>query len=256
MLRDSQTFLPSHSPGQDSLRDGVLARWLMPTEQLDIETSKLRILAERLTQLQSSERLRAIAIHDFVQRMPFGCVPEFLSIQASDVIRIGHGDCHTKGILFVALLRAAGIAARLRFVTLPTRFLSGLIDTGVATMTHAVGEAYIAGKWLQVDTYVVDMDLGNAARTKLRNGSRAMGYGVHLHAHTHWNAIEDAHGQFTALDPNSLPVVDWGVDDDVRSFYADEDHAALRHTFGLRVKWMLGAQLVNRKVAQIRKLGQ
>ncbi len=255
MLRDSQTFLPSHSPGQTSVRGNVLARWSQPTQQLDIETSKLRILSQRLTQLHASERQRAIAIHDYVQRMPFGCVADFRNLAASDVIGIGHGDCHTKGILFVALLRAAGLAARLRFVTLPTRFLNGLIDTGSATMTHAIGEVYIANQWLQVDTYVVDTEFGNAARAKLRAQGLQLGYGVHLQGDTHWDATDDARGQCTPADPDSLPVVDWGVDDDVQSFYADEEHAALRHTFGVRVKWMLGAQLVNRKVAQIRKGG-
>jgi Transglutaminase-like superfamily len=254
MLRDSQTFLPSHSPGQTNARDSVLARWTRPTMQLDIETSKLRILSQSLTQLHASERQRAIAIHDYVQRMPFGCVPDFLNTKASEVIRLGYGDCHTKGILFVALLRAAGLAARLRFVTLSTRFLSGLIDTGSVTMTHAVGEVYMAGKWQQVDTYVVDTELGNAARTKLCAHGHKLGYGVHMHGDTHWDATRDAHGQYNSSDPKSLPVVDWGVDDDVQSFYADEEHAALRHTFSLRVKWMLGAQMVNRKVAQIRKI--
>jgi Transglutaminase-like superfamily len=255
MLRDSQTFLHSDIPGQDSVKSGVLARWLQPTAQLDIETSKLRILTQRLTQLHSNERQRAIAIHDYVQRMPFGCVPDFRNLAASDVIGIGHGDCHTKGILFVALMRCAGLAARLRFVTLPTRFLNGMIDTGSATMTHAIGEVYMAGAWQQVDTYVVDTEFGNAARAKLRAQGRKLGYGVHMLGATHWDATGDAHGQSTPADPDSLPVVDWGVDDDVQSFYADEEHAALRHTFGVRVKWMLGAQLVNRKVAQIRKGG-
>lgn len=255
MLRDSQISLPSYSSGQTSAHDSVLVRWTQPTEQLDIETSKLRILSQRLTQLHASERQRAIAIHDYVQRMPFGCVPDFRNMAASDAIVMGHGDCHTKGILFVALLRAAGLAARLRFVTMPTRFLSGLIDTGSATMTHAIGEVYIAGIWRQVDTYVVDVEFGNAARAKLIQQDRKLGYGVHLLGATHWDANGDAYGQSTPADPDSLPVVDWGVDDDVQSFYADEEHAALCHTFSLRVKWMLGAKLVNRKVAQIRKGG-
>ena len=255
MQRDSQAFLPTNSPGQTSANDNLLARWIQPTKQLDIETSKLRILSQRLTQLHASERQRAIAIHDYVQRMPFGCVPDFRNLAASDVIGIGHGDCHAKGILFVALLRAAGLAARLRFVTMPTRFLSGLIDTGSATMIHAIGEVCIAGTWQQVDTYVVDVEFGNAARAKLRAQGHKLGYGVHLLGDTHWNAATDALGQCALADPDSLPVVDWGVDDDVQSFYADEEHAALRHTFGLRVKWMLGAKLVNRKVAQIRKGG-
>lgn len=263
MRRDSQNFPASTSPdtglGVDSMAAQNLGkndRWLLATEQLDIETSKVRILAQRLTQLQSGERKRAVAIHDYVQNMPFGCIADFQNTKASDVLRLGYGDCHTKGVLFVALMRAAGMPARLRFVTLPTRFLRGLIDTGSQTMTHAVGEVFLEGVWQQVDTYVVDTAFGAAARAKLQSEGAKLGYGVHLDAAIYWDAIADAHGQSTPLDTSSMPIIDWGVSDDTRSFYADEEHAALRHTFTVRVKWMLAAPVVNQKVAQIRKAGR
>jgi hypothetical protein len=52
---------------------------------------------------------------------------------------------------------------------------------------------------------------------------------------------------------SSLQVLDWGVAHDPAHFYANATHAALRHSFTVRVKWVLGAHIVNRKVEQIRQ---
>ena len=226
--------------------------WLRETRQLDISTSAVRILATKLTQLASGDAAKAVAIHNYVKSLPFGCVPDMVGTSASDVLRLGYGDCHAKGVLFVALLRSAGIAARLHFVTLPTRFLRGLIDTGSQTMTHAVGEVWLDDGWLQTDTYVVDTAFGRAARKLLHGEGAQLGYGVHLQGDDQWGGIDHAHAQCAMLDPESLPVVDWGSTHDAATFYGNENHAALRHSFGVRMKWMLGAMVVNKKVAQIR----
>ncbi len=223
------------------------------TEQLDITASSVRILAQKLTQLMRNPRAKAVVIHDHVKLMPFGCIADFMYTKASDVIRLGYGDCHTKGILFVALLRAASVPARLRFVTLPTRFLDGLIDTGSQTMTHAIAEVFLDTRWYQTDTYVVDPALNREARELLRSQNRQLGYGVHAMGDQDWNGLDDARAQCSAADPASMPVVDWGVAHDPSHFYNDDSHTALRHSFGTRVKWMLGAHIVNRKVSRLRQ---
>jgi transglutaminase-like putative cysteine protease len=227
-------------------------QWLRSTQQLDLDHGALRIQARKLTQLLAEPSARAMAVHDFVKSLPFETIPDFICIRASDVLRQGAGDCHAKGMLFVALLRAAGVPARLRFVTLSTRFLNGLIDTGAASMTHAVGEVWLHERWVQTDTYVVDAAMERQARAMLMRRSMRTGYGVHLDAHQQWNGIDDAHAQYTPQQPDSMPVVDWGVAHDARHFYADASHASLRHSFAVRVKWLLGAQIVNRKVQQLR----
>lgn len=227
--------------------------WLRETEQVNFSTSKLRILSNQVTQLQHSDVGKALAIHRHVKSLPFGCVPGFNHIKATDIAQQGYGDCHTKGLLYVALLRAVQIPARLRFVTVSTQFLNGLIDTGTQSMVHAVGEAFIDGSWRQNDTYVVDAEYEASARSKLRVEQRILGYGIHAMGDKDWNGIDHAHAQYTPADPDSLPIIDWGADHDPAHFYADESHAGLRHNFTTRVKWTLGANIVNRKVALIRE---
>jgi hypothetical protein len=251
MPRLSQAFL--HSENIDTNSPEARLFWLRETEQLNFSFIKLRILATQITQLQHSDIGKALAVHNHVKSLPFGCVANFTKVKASDIAKQGYGDCHTKGLLFVALLRAVQIPARLRFVTMSTQFLNGLIDTGTQTMVHAVGEVYLDGKWRQNDTYVVDATFEASARSQLRLEQRILGYGIHAMGDKDWNGVDHAHCQYTLADPDSLPVIDWGVTHDPAHFYNDDNHAGLRHSFTTRVKWTLGANIVNRKVALIRE---
>jgi Transglutaminase-like superfamily len=252
MLPSSQSQGFTNSEGFELTSPEALTMWMRGTKQLDITAAPVRILANKLTRSQRSDSAKALAVHHYVKSMPFGVVADFLHNKASDIVRLGYGDCHTKGVLFVALLRASSVPARLRFVSLPTRFLAGLIDTGTPTMTHTVAEVYLEGRWVQTDTYVVDAELDRAARVLLQAKEMQLGFGVHRMGAQDWDTLGHAHAQYHSADPSSLPVVDWGVAHDPAHFYADTSHTALRHTFKVRVKWMLGAQIVNRKVEQIR----
>src|SRR3954466_12244455 len=90
--------------------------WRAETLQLDFSHPSIRIAAQKLTQLRQGAPERAVAIHEFVRRLPFGAFADVSHVRASDVLRSRRGDCHSKGVLFVALCRAAGIPARLNFV--------------------------------------------------------------------------------------------------------------------------------------------
>jgi hypothetical protein len=228
------------------------ARWLRDTVQIDCLSSTVRILAKRITQLVRGERAQAVAIHDYIKSLPFACHGDYFYFRASDVIKQGSGDCHTKGVLFVALLRAVRIPARLRFVSLPTGFLRGLLDTGQPTITHAMGEVLLGGRWYQTDTYVMDAALSREAREMLRNENALLGYGVHAHADQDWNAFDSAHTHSTPSDPASMPLTDWGVAHDPARFYDDPAHAMLRPSFIARIKWQMGVHLVNHRIEKFR----
>jgi hypothetical protein len=249
MFRSSQGFV---SPGESSPQVGeARLRWLRGTKQLDVMGSKLRDRATALTRNLNSEREKAVAVHDFVKALPFGCVPDY-SITASEVLHLGHGDCFTKGMLLVALLRAAQVPARLRFVSLPVNFLRGIVEPEEATIMHAMSEVLLDGRWLVTDSYVPDHALHVGARRKLAAEGQNMGYGIHINGAQHWDGTEDASAQCSLADTASLPVVDWGIADDPESFYADKSHSELRRNFATRLKWRLAAPMVNKRVAAVR----
>jgi transglutaminase-like putative cysteine protease len=240
------------SAGFDSSLGESPTRWLRETAQLDRRSSTVRIMAKRVTQLVSGERAKAVAIHDYVKSLPFACVGDFLYTRASDVIKLGMGDCHTKAVLFVALLRAIRIPARMRFVSLPAGFMRGLLDLGQPTVTHAIAEVMLAGRWYQTDTYVMDAALSREARELLRTENTLTGYGIHAQGDQDWNAFDDAHTHYTSADPSSLPLTDWGVAHDPFQFYADPAHDMLRPSFVARIKWQMGVHLLNHRVQKIR----
>ena len=86
--------------------------------------------------------------HDHIRSLPFGCVAGFDHVPAAAVLKAGRGDCHTKGTLFVAMLRSVGVPARLRFVMLSSAFLKGIIDVSHSTVTHAIGEVFLEWRWV------------------------------------------------------------------------------------------------------------
>ena len=104
------------------------ASWLSTSALLDLNDPKLRIQAISLTQLADTDTQKVVAIHRFIKAIPFGRAACFDHVSAGDVLRSRQGDCHTKGTLFVALMRCVGLPAQLRFVTMPSTFLRGIIS--------------------------------------------------------------------------------------------------------------------------------
>ena len=229
------------------------SRWMRATEQLDIKSTKLRTRMMAITQLLPTSQEKAIAIHDYVKSLPFGCVADYSQLKATDVLKLGYGDCFTKGLLMVALLRAASIPARLRFVSLPVHFLRGIIEPEESTIMHAMAEVYLDNRWLVTDSYVPDLPFQQAAQARLANEKSSLGYGIHLRGDLYWGGKRDASAQCHETDPSSLPTVDWGVADDTMSFYADPSHSELRRNFATRLKWRLAAPLVNKRVKALRQ---
>lgn len=222
------------------------------TRLLDLDDSKLRLRAQSLTQLAQTDVEKAVRIHDFVKSLPFGCLAGFDHLDAATVLRRGRGDCHTKGTLFVALLRSVGVPARLRFVSLPAAFLWGIFDVGHTIITHAVGEVYLQGQWVQTDTYVTDRALESHASMLLVQQLRTLGYGIHLDASRFWDGQHDAHGQYHSRDAASLPVRDWGVSHDPEHFYSSQAHPELHMSWLTRAKWMVAAGVINRRTRLLR----
>ena len=235
-------FGPTYSlPAQDEAR----SRWLRNTDLLQHDHPKVRLLALKLTQLKPGAREKAMACHQFVRQMPFGHAGDAATTSSLAVLEAGMGDCFTKSTLFIALLRSIGIAARARVVAMPPGYLRSVNDTAANTIEHVFTEVLLEGRWLGVDSYVVDPDLGLAARVRLINEKRQCGYGVHLKGQVGWDGKSSSFGQFSMDDPAGLPVLDLGAFDDVKQFAAS-GAAPKRQS-------LIAATLVNRRIRKIRE---
>jgi transglutaminase-like putative cysteine protease len=254
-VNTNATFAPSSDFSDSGLRpeaEDEAERWLVNTPLLQFDHPKIRLLAVRLTALQPTARLKALAVVRYISALPFGAIADSTGTSAMAVLKAGMGDCHTKSTLLVALLRAIDIPARIRFVSLRPDFLRGIIDTGETPIEHGCAEVMLAGKWLGLDSYVVDTTLAVAAKSRLRQEGRKLGYGMHVDGSTSWNGSTPSFGQFSATDTHSLPLRDWGVFDDPYQFYSSTPFVKSRLNWSSRVKWLVGARVVNRKVKELR----
>lgn len=173
---------PRLAPGPALGPDPVLGAFLGPTVAIDADAPSIRAQAARLTADARTDRERAVAIHDFVRdEVKFGWQAAFYESRASAVLAARIGFCNTKSTLFVALLRAAGIPARVRFVDLDAGLLRGIVRPGTPYVDHAFTEVYLDGRWIRTDSSIVDRELFDAAHRRLTAEGRLLGYGIHRH---------------------------------------------------------------------------
>lgn len=84
-------------------------------------------------------------------------------ITASEVLKDGYGQCNTKGILFMALLRAVGVPCRLHGFTINKELQKGVI-TGFwyriipKELFHTWVELYYNNRWFNIEGFILDLN--------------------------------------------------------------------------------------------------
>ena len=197
------------------------ATCLSATRYIDSGHPEIIAAAERATAGARTDVERAARLHDLVRDIPFGWAPAFDEQTASEVLACGIGFCNTKSTLFVALLRAVGIPARIHFVSISRRTLRGLITPPHAYVDHSYAEVMLDGRWIATDSYNVDAVMHRAAIARLRAENAQVGYGVHINGTCEWDGRSDRFSQF--LDDGSVPDLsdaDFGIHADIGAFYA------------------------------------
>ncbi len=211
-------------------------------------------LAREITASSPTPVAAAVAIHDWVRdQIAFGVSRRFYETEATQVLSEGLGYCNTKVSLFSALLRASGIATRMRVMDLSAQVLHGLFDSGTPYVDHAITEVALDGRWLKVDSYVVDLPLADSARRRLKQSGAKAGFGVHADGKSTWDGRSDSFIQ--CLDNASIPgyvLKDHGLFDDIAHFYNQVPAARNRKTLasGLVTYWI--APVINRRIDSIR----
>jgi hypothetical protein len=242
--------LPTIPAGGLAPEEADNARWLASTPLIDLHDPKLRLRTQALTQLCHTERERALALYGFVRRMPYTKPIKLQPHGAREVLEAGCGDAPDKAALLVALLRAAGIPARMHFHELRGDILRGL-TTGLASVMRAVVEARIDGAWVGTDTYVYDGPYMAAARDRMVESGWEYGFGFHRDGNRLWNGRDPVY--LNVLPPEQDPMVlrDLGVFVDEAELRACD---AFTHSPLLRLAhWDALAPGINRAVRALRE---
>ncbi|WP_208614863.1 transglutaminase-like domain-containing protein [Xenorhabdus ishibashii] len=96
----------------------MMDRYLVETHLLDFEAESIQQLIESRHWRSLSDSEKVKSVYNFVRNdIKFG-FNEDDSLTASSILSSGYGQCNTKSILFMALLRALKIPCRLHGFTI------------------------------------------------------------------------------------------------------------------------------------------
>ncbi|MBK0394042.1 transglutaminase-like domain-containing protein [Ramlibacter algicola] len=231
--------------------DDAPQAWLRSTSLLDLDDPRLRLRARSLTQLGKNDRERALAVYAFVKRMPFAKPLKLHTRTAREVLDAGCGDSPDKGTLIVALLRLAGIPARLHWYEMKGDILRGLV-TRLESGSRPFVEAWIGERWVMTDTYIFDAAYMAAARQRLREYGWSHGFGIHRDGHAIWNGLDGAY--VNSLPPASDPMVlaDHGCTHDPAQRIHSDAYRSQHHRVVRSMHWNLLAPGMQRAITDLR----
>lgn len=225
--------------------------WLGSSPLLDLEDPRLRLRAQALTQLAATPREKALAVYGFVKRLPFAKPFKMRLYTAREVLDHGRGDSADKATLLVALLRLAGVPARMRYLTLRGEIMRGLL-AGMPEPTRPVVEVFRRGCWVGTDTYIFDAAYYAAARRRLQDNGWNAGYGIHIDGQALWDGDKHA---FCGARPrlgDPLLVADHGVFCDPLEFVSSPSYRASHARLSRALQWNLFSPAMDRAIRELR----
>ncbi|RYY98348.1 MAG: transglutaminase domain-containing protein [Comamonadaceae bacterium] len=227
--------------------------WLGTSPLLDLDDPRLRLRAQALTQLAATPREKVLAVYGFVKRLPFAKGFKMRLYTAREVLDHGQGDSADKATLLVALLRLAGLPARIRYLTLHGEIMRGLLP-GMPEPTRPVVQAFRDGRWIGTDTYIFDAAYYAAARRRLQENGWRAGYGISLAGQALWDGDSDAYagGDPEADDP--LVLSDHGVFCDPLEFVSSHSYRASHTRLPRALQWNLFSHAMDRAIRDVRPL--
>lgn len=161
-----------------------MKNYLKETKLLNFSDSSIQSLIKNNSWDNMPVKDRILGIYNFVRDdIKFGYNTND-DIPASMILEDGYGQCNTKGILFMALLRAVGVPCRLHGFTIDKKLQKGAI-TGIwyiitpDELIHSWVEIYYNNNWLTLEGFILDIDYLNTLQSKFKECTGSFcGYGV------------------------------------------------------------------------------
>ena len=175
-------------------------------------------------------------------------------IPASEVLIDGYGQCNTKGVLFMALLRAVGVPCRMHGFTIDKKLQKGAMKGWYYTLSpaeivHSWVEVYYENKWYNLEGFILDVPYLTKLQEKFDDCQGSFcGYGVAIdnfqNPEIYWNE-NDTYVQKEGI------VRDLGLYDSADDFFANHNQnlSPLRKIIFKHVV----RHLMNRNVSRIRE---
>jgi len=224
----------------------------------DFEDPLVRDTVQLLVANETTARRKLQRIFSFVRdeiKFQFPVAGDL--VNASEVIRLGYGQCNTKSTLFLALCKAAGIPARIHFALIRKEIQRGFF-TGPAywlmpsKISHAWIEVQVDSRWRKIDAYINDPALQQGAVAELKRRGWRTGFSVALPQSG--EPAFDLDIETERFSQMAAVTDDHGTYDDPADYYASPRYQNRPGWLKLRLYELMIAG-INRRVEFIRQGG-
>lgn len=234
-------------------RANAMDEQLEETALVDFHHPSISDLVLRRGWTTLDEKTKIRSVYDFVRdEILFGYNMDD-AIPASEVLADGYGQCNTKGILFMALLRAVGVRCRFHGFTIDKRLQKGALiglwyRLAPEEIVHSWVELFYDGRWIDMEGFILDLPyLRSVQRIACEKTGAFCGYGVATSAIESPRVFWD--GNATYIQKEGI-VRDFGIYPDPDSFFKDHSQpmgSLKRLVFMIIARWAM-----NRQVSRIR----
>ena len=177
-----------------------MKKYLGKTKLLDFDNEDIVSLIRNKKWVDLEEKEKIKQIYEYIRDdIPFGYNIDD-AIPASMVLSDGYGQCNTKGILFMAILRAVNIPCRIHGFTIDKILQKGAMKSFYYTLApkeivHSWVEIFFKDKWFNLEGFILDKLYLNKLQNKFSDCKTDFcGYGV---------AVKDFKN----------PTIDWNEND-------------------------------------------
>jgi predicted nucleic acid-binding Zn ribbon protein len=230
-----------------------MEKYLESTQMLNYNDANIQKLIINRNWQKMIEKDQIFAIYNYVRdEIVFGYNVSD-NIKATDVLRDGYGQCNTKSTLFMALLRAVGIACRIHGFYIDKVLQKGAMKgfyyrQSPKFIVHTWVEILYNGEWLNLEGFILDKKYLNKLQIKFKDSKGSFcGYGV---------AISDFQNPPIEWNENDTYIQKDGITKDFGVFNnPDEFFAVHKQNLGFLKKFLfmfIIRHLMNRNINKIR----
>ncbi|GAB5412833.1 transglutaminase family protein [Congregibacter brevis] len=223
-----------------------------PTPLLDYRTDAIQSLIKERGWLDLAPFDRIGAAYDFVREEILFGYNVGDALPASKILSDGFGQCNTKSMLLMALLRGLGIPCRFHGFTIKKSLQRGIVPELIYPIApqdiiHSWVEIEFEGRWLQLEGFILDSAVVESLQRQFPERSALCAYGA---------GTDNLQNPGLSWEGTSTFVQSTGINQDFGLYDAPDDfYASHRQLTGLKGfiyrhfvrRWM------NRRVHGIRK---
>lgn len=233
-----------------------MSKFLAKTPLLDYDNPMIiKLIFEKQWNV-CDENEKILGIYDYVRdTVSFG-YNKADAIPASQVLKDGFGQCNTKGILFMALLRAVGIPCRLHGFTVDKKMQKGAVRglfyrLAPREILHCWIEVFYNNAWINLEGIILDAPYLTSLQKRFKDCTGSFcGYGVATN--TFQNPSIDWNQTDTFIQKEGI-IQDLGTYDSPDIFY-ERHHQNLGRCKEFLYRYVV-RHLMNRNIRKIRKRG-